>query len=198
MVSATLGAHMYGHDGINSIFDHLEDGKTILYPTDTFWALGCDATNEKAVDRVYQLKQRNPAKGFVVLVSSIEMLKDYVAHLHPRIQTLLEYHRRPLTLILDGPKRLAPNVGSAEGRVAIRLVRDDFCRQLIEAYGRPLIATASCIGNKPRPANFGSISSEVLSQVDYVVKVKQNDTSEKEPSVIVSIDEEGEMTFVRK
>ena len=189
---------MYGHESLNSVFDILEDGKTILYPTDTFWAIGCDATNEKAVNQIYKLKRRQPEKGFVVLVSSIEMLKDYVTHLHPRMQTLLEYHHRPLTLIIDGPQHLAPSVGSAEGKVAIRIVRDEFCRQLIEAYGRPLIATAACIGDVPRPANFGSISSEVLSKVDYVVKARQNETSEKEPSVIVRVDEEGEMTFVRE
>lgn len=198
MVSANLGAYMYGHDSLDSIFDILEDGKTILYPTDTFWAMGCDATNEQAVEKLYKLKRRQPTKGFVVLVSSIDMLKDYVSHLHPRMQTLLEYHNRPLTMIIDGPKQLAPTVGSVENKVAIRLVRDEFCRQLIEAYGRPLVATAACIGDAPRPANFGSISSEVLSNVDYVVKVRQNDTVEKEPSVIVSVNEEGEMTFVRE
>ena len=183
---------------VKKTLEYLEKGKIILYPTDTIWGIGCDATNDKAVEKLYQLKQRQPTKGFVVLVSSIEMLKDYVAHLHPRMQTLLEYHNRPLTMIIDGPKQLAPTVGSAENNVAIRLVRDEFCRQLIEAYGRPLVATAACIGDAPRPANFGAISSEVLSKVDYVVKVRQNDTVEKEPSVIVRVDAEGEMTFVRE
>lgn len=183
---------------VEPILSTLEDGGLILYPTDTIWAIGCDATNEKAVERVLALKHWNHSEPFVLLVSSIEMLKEYVVRIHPRVETLLLYHERPLTIIYDEGKQLPQNALAADGSVAIRITKDNFCRSLIENFGKPLVATAACIADAPFPHHFGEISSAVIEGIDVVVKYRQLDKNMDERSVVARLSENEEFVFIRE
>lgn len=187
--------HNYDLDGA---IHKLDQGGLILYPTDTIWGIGCDATNPTAVSRVYDLKKRDHSKSFVILVDSIHMLKQYVDHLHPRIETLLLYHLRPLTVIYNQGVNLAENASALDGSVAIRIVKDPFCRALINTFDRPLIATSANINNEPFPANFGEVSSEIIQGVDYVVKHRQHEKGLGQPSVIVRLSDKDELIFIRE
>ena len=184
-------------DNFDNIANILADDGIILYPTDTIWGLGCDATNPVAVERVYNLKQRDRSKPFVLLVDSIEMLKEYVEALHPRLETLMMYHTRPMTVIYDEAKNLPENAVGPGGSVAIRVAHDSFCQQLIRAVGKPLVATSANISNEPFPTIFGEISSQVIQGVDYVARHRRTDKAPKEPSVIVKYDGKGELVFLR-
>ncbi len=189
---------MVHHYDLEPILSCLETGGTILYPTDTIWGIGCDATNEVAVEKVFSLKQRPPSKPFPVLVSSIEMLKEYVKWVHPRLETLLQYHERPLTIIYENATNLAKNATSADGSVAIRIPKDPFCQQLIENFGKPLVSTSANISDAPYPNHFGEISSAVIIGVDHVVKYRQLDKNMGQPSVICKLDENEELFFLRE
>ncbi len=175
----------------------LNDG-IILYPTDTIWGVGCDATNPVAIERIYNLKERDRSKPFVLLVSDIDMLKNYIEAGHPRMETLLSFHVRPLTVIYDKGKNLPANAVSGDGSVAIRIVKDVFCHQLISDLGRPLVASSANISGQPFPANFGEVSSEVIQGVDYVVNHRRDDKTVSEPSVIVKCTPKGELVFIRE
>lgn len=190
----TRMVHNYDLDGALST---LQDGGLILYPTDTIWGIGCDATNAQAVDQVYELKRRDRSKPFILLVDSIEMLKNYVAHLHPRLETLLLYHVRPLTIVFDQAINLPDITKAPDGSVAIRMIQDPFCKDLIKACGFPLVATSANISDEPFPSNFGSVSSEVIRGVDYVVKHRQHEKVMGKPSVMVKLSEKEELIFLR-
>lgn len=192
------GTTMTHHYNLDPIIDTLKKGGTILYPTDTTWSIGCDATDETAVERIFELKNRDRSRPFTLLVSSIEMLKNYVAFLHPRIETLLVYHERPLTIIYEKSINLPTNVTGPGNSVGIRIPKDDFCRQLIERYGKPIVSTGANISNKPFPSHFGEISSAVIIGVDYVVKYRQLDKEMGVPSVVARLGENGELEFLRE
>jgi L-threonylcarbamoyladenylate synthase len=198
MTNTNLKTFMFEKDNLDNIKAILENGGLILYPTDTIWGIGCDATNPEAVDKIHKLKQRDPNKGFIILVDSIEMMKEYVTHIHPRIDTLLLHHVRPLTIIFDQAKNLPSNLVSPDGSIAIRMVLNDFCRDLISDYGKPLVATSANINNEPFPSNFGEISSAVIEGVDYVFKQRRYEKGTKSPSVIVKAQDDGEFIFIRE
>ena len=187
----------FERDDFDDISTIIADDGILLYPTDTIWGLGCDATNPVAIERVYNLKQRDRSKPFVLLVNSIEMLKEYVISIHPRLETLMTYHTRPMTVIYDQAKNLPPNAVGPGGSVAIRVAHDSFCQHLIQAVGKPLIATSANISNEPFPSIFGEISSEVIQGVDYIARHRRTDKAPKEPSVIVKYDGKGELVFLR-
>lgn len=181
----------------NEILNILNNKGVILFPTDTIWGIGCDATQEDAVKKVYDIKNRDINKPLIVLVSSLEMLKDYVESIHPKIETLLMFHERPLTVIYEEGKNLAANVIAKDGSIGIRVVLDEFCKSLIEAFGKPLVSTSANISGQPFPRNFGEISSDILEQVDYVVKIRQNEKSLNTPSIVVKLDDKEELFFIR-
>lgn len=176
----------------------LEAGHLVIYPTDTVWALGCDATSADAVARVSAAKERPPGQGFVTLVDSLEMLKRYVPYVHPRLQTLLAHHARPLTMIYENVEGLAAGVTAADGTAAIRVASDQYCRDLIGSFGRPLVSSSANLRGTAPPSHFGAISSDVLRLADHVVKYRQRDTTPAEPSVIARWNEANEIEPVRK
>lgn len=188
----------FERDDFDNVATVLADDGIILYPTDTTWCLGCDATNPVAIERIYNLKQQDRSDPFVVLVDSIEMLKDYVEALHPRLETLMMYHTRPMTVMYDIAKNLPESVVEENGNVAIRVAMDPFCQQLIRNFGKPLIATSANIIDQPFPSIFGEISSELIQGVDYVARHRRNDKTPKELSVIVKYDGKGELVFLRE
>ena len=198
MTKAELPTTSLSRGQFTYLVDGILNGDTFLFPTDTIWGIGCDATNAAAVQRIYDLKRRIPEKPYVLLVSSIEMIKDYVYQIHPRIETLLLHHKRPLSVVYPGAINLPPISIAEDGSVAIRVVQDAFCRELIDAVGRPLVATSANISGQPFPGNFGEISSEILSGVDQVVKLRQDEKKINNPSVLITIDQRGEIVFLRR
>jgi L-threonylcarbamoyladenylate synthase len=176
----------------------LQKGGTILFPTDTIWGIGCDATNEIAVDKVYSLKKRDKSKPLIVLASDIEMVKKYVMHVHPKLETLLQYHTRPITVIYDHQDGLPKNVISRDNTIGIRIPQDNFCRELIKSFGKPIVATSANISNEAFPKNFGEITSNVISKVDFTIPYRQNDSNFLPPSAIVRLSPNEELIFLRK
>jgi len=197
MTNVNLQSFILGSIQFNDLLECLRTDGIILYPTDTIWGIGCDATNETAVKKIYDLKKRELSKPFVLLVDSLEMLKEYVHQVHPRIETLLSFHQRPLTVVYNQAKNLPPISASDTGSVAIRVVQDAFCKQLIGAFGKPLISTSANISTEPFPANFGEVSSAIIEGVNYVVKFRQDEKTMGEPSVVVKVEENGELVFLR-
>lgn len=175
----------------------LRNGGLILFPTDTIWGIGCDACNPEAIQKIYDLKQRDASKPFVLLVSSLDMLKNYVRHVHPRIETLLVHHVRPLTVVYDKGRNLPSISIAADGSVAIRVSTDPFCTAIIEAFGYPVVATSANISNEPFPKNFQEISSAVKKGVNLIVKPRRKMEEDPEPSVIVKLSRRGELVFLR-
>lgn len=176
----------------------LQHGGTILFPTDTIWGIGCDATNESAVDKVYSLKKRDKSKPLIVLASDIEMVKQYVMHVHPKLETLLQYHTRPITVIYDHQQGLPKNVTSKENTIGIRIPQDKFCRELIGSFGKPIVATSANMSNEAFPKNFGEITSNVITKVDFTIPYRQNDANFLPPSAIVRLSSNEELIFLRE
>lgn len=164
----------------------LNAGGIILYPTDTVWGIGCDATNDKAVEKIITLKQRASNKSFVVLVASKSELKQYVNNPDPSIFNYLEATTKPTTIIYENAKSLSHNVIAADGSVAIRICGDAFCKKLIEHFGKPIVSTSANIGGKPTAQNFLQISNAIKTGVDYVVSYRQQEENlHSLPSAII-------------
>jgi L-threonylcarbamoyladenylate synthase len=175
----------------------LEQGKTIAYPTDTVWGLGCDATNEKAVAEIYKIKQRSESKSLIILVSSFEMLKKYIKSIPGSIQNILRASTKPTTIIYSNPVGLANNVVANDNTVAIRIVKNDFCNSLIEQFGKPVVSTSANISNDPTPKSYSEISKHILDSVDYVVNLQRDELNEKS-STILKIGANDEIIVLRE
>lgn len=175
----------------------LRNGGLILYPTDTIWGIGCDATDEKAVKKVFSLKQRSESKSLVILLADAKDLLHYVANPRPDIIDILSGFERPTTVIYEGALGLAPNVISEDGSVAIRIVQDTFCRHLIKRLRKPLVSTSANISGQPSPANFGQVSEPIRAGADYVVKYRQDDESPHAASRIIRIAADGTISVIR-
>ncbi|MDO1500007.1 L-threonylcarbamoyladenylate synthase [Winogradskyella maritima] len=174
----------------------LNEAQTLLYPTDTVWGLGCDAKNPEAVSKIYTIKQREESKALICLVSSMEMLQNYVGQLSEDLKTLIETAERPTTIIYTTPTGFAQNLLAEDGSIAIRLVRDGFAHELIETLGSPIVSTSANISGEPTPKTFKEIDTRVLKSVDYVVNLpKENSTSV--PSRIIKYNSDGSVTILR-
>ncbi len=169
---------------IQNILEILDKGKTILYPTDTVWGLGCDATNKKAVIKIYEIKKREESKSLIVLVSSLHMLKKYVSVPKKAVE-IIKTTTKPTTIIYKNPKNIAKNIINKEDNtLAIRIVNDDFCRKMIKRFGKPIVSTSANISGFPTPKSFAEISSPILSSVDYVVSLHKNKISTKSSTIL--------------
>jgi len=175
----------------------LQAGGLILYPTDTIWGIGCDATNPGAVSKVYGLKQRAETKSLIVLMADEKDILKYTSQPDLRIFDYLHTVSRPTTVIYEGAVGLAGNLISADGTVGIRLVEEPFCRHLIKRLRRPLVSTSANISGEPTPAFFSAIDPRVKEGVDYVVQYRQNDTTPKAPSSIVRWNRDATVTVIR-
>ncbi len=190
--------HTWIPEDIERAADVIKTGGLILYPTDTIWGIGCNATNPDAILKVSKLKNRPPGKSFVILVSSIEMLKSYAHDIHPRIETLLEYHKQPLTIIYPHTTSLPEELKAPDGSIAIRVTMDSFCQQLIEQLGYPLLSTSANLAGYPPANTFGEISSYFITAVNYVCKHRQGSKEYKAPSVIATFDRSGAIDIIRE
>ncbi|MCS6928145.1 MAG: Sua5/YciO/YrdC/YwlC family protein [Saprospiraceae bacterium] len=185
-------------DDISHIAQIILKGGLICYPTDTIWGIGCDALNVEAIARLSALRAQPAGQGYIVLVDSLDMLKQYVRRMNPRVETLLAYHQRPLTMVYPDPIGLPQAVRAADGSAAIRIVLDEFCRELIRLVQRPIVSAAACKAGEPYPPTFGAISSDILSGVDYVVKYRQESKEPRQPSTIARVNRSNELEFLRE
>src|SRR6266536_2476631 len=163
----------------------LKEGGTILYPTDTIWGIGCDATNVLAVEKIIALKQRSAEKSFVVLVASEKDVLQYIAAPDLAVFDYLEKTEKPTTVIYEHALGLAENVTAEDGSVAIRICRDEFCRHLIKRFRKPIVSTSANLSDEPSPASFKKINDTIIRSVDYVVKYRQDDIAKAVPSSII-------------
>jgi L-threonylcarbamoyladenylate synthase len=185
-------------DDIGEISTLLLQGGTICAPTDTVWGLSCAVNQASAIAKIKSIKGDPPQNGYVVLVDSIEMLKDYVEEMPPRLETLLSFHARPLTMIYAHPKNLPAELLASDGSAAIRVVTDEFSQTLIAACGCALVSTTACRSGAVAPATFGAINSDILGAVDYVVRYRQDDKTPQQPSPLAKLDNYQELEFIRE
>jgi L-threonylcarbamoyladenylate synthase len=175
----------------------LEEGGIILYPTDTIWGIGCDATNPDAVLKIYRLKQRLERKSLIILLDKSEMLRHYVSNIPAIAWDLLEKIETPLTIIYPEAKNLANNVVAEDGTIAIRIVKNEFCIKLIEEFGKPVVSTSANISGENPPLTFRHISPEIINGVDYVVDESIDQIHELKPSRIIKLEQNGEFRIIR-
>ncbi len=172
-------------------------GGCILYPTDTIWGIGCDATNPAAVQKIYSLKKRADNKSMLILMSGTNMLSSYLKEIPAKALELIESALKPTTIIYPGAIKLAPNLLAKDGSVGIRITSDDFCQKLIEKAGFPIVSTSANTSGNPAPLSFRTIESELLQKVDHVVNWRQNENKPSSPSAIIKLDENGRTTILR-
>jgi len=176
----------------------LKEGGVILYPTDTIWGIGCDATNEKAVEKIYRIKQRNDQKSMLVLLDNPNKIPSYINEIPEIAWDLIELSDKPLTIIFSGAKNLAPNIIAQDGSVGIRISNDPFNQNLIQKFRKPIVSTSANISSQTSPLNFAEISKEIIESVDYVVKWRQDDFSNSQASSIIKLEPNGEIHIIRK
>ena len=176
----------------------LRSGGLILYPTDTIWGIGCDASNSEAVKRVYQLKQRDDSKALICLVDSANRLQRYVFRVPDVAWDLIEFASKPLTLILDGACNLAPELIAEDGSVGMRVTQEAISHELCFRFQKAVVSTSANVSGEPSPANFSEISPEIVAGVDYVMRSRQNDLAKAKPSQIIKLGQDGEVHIIRK
>ena len=175
----------------------LKKGGAILYPTDTIWGIGCDATNSKAAEKIYKIKQRAQQQSFIVLLDNADKLKEYVEQVPSIAYDLISQYVRPLTIIYPEAKNIAKNVMAADGSIAIRIVNDVFCKALIQKFGKPIVSTSANISGEVNPVSFSTISEQVKSTVDYAVDWERDVVREVSPSTIIRLFDNGTFDVVR-
>jgi len=176
----------------------MQKGGVILYPTDTIWGIGCDATNPEAVKRVYDIKKRADSKAMLVLVDSTVKVNFYVSDVPAVAWDLIEFTTKPLTIIYDGARNLAENLLAEDGSVGIRVTAEEFSKQLCFRFRKAIVSTSANISGQPSPANFSEISEEVKQAVDYIVEYRQNEVGHPEPSSIIKLGKGGEVKIIRE
>ena len=176
----------------------MREGGVILYPTDTIWGIGCDATNEDAVRRVYEIKQRQDSKAMLVLVDSSVKVDFYVRDVPEVAWDLIDLADKPLTIIYSGARNLAANLLAEDGSVGIRVTNEDFSKRLCQQFRKAIVSTSANISGQPSPKNFSEISEEVKSAVDYIVGYRQEEISNPKPSSPITLDKGGVIKITRK
>ena len=182
---------------IKKIVEVLKLGGTILYPTDTIWGIGCDATNPRAAEKVYKLKGRGHKNSLIVLMKSVDQIREFVGEVPELAVDLITSFTDPLTIVYPGARKLAKNVMADDQTIAVRIPRDEFCLNLLQAFGKPITSTSANRSGEPNPLSFSKISGDILEGVDYVVKTNQNRINRANPSTIVRISKDGEIQILR-
>lgn len=184
-------------DDIDKALEVLRSGGIILYPTDTVWGIGCDATNADAVARVFSLKQRADAKSMLVLVDDIPALERIIPVMPEVAYDIVELSDRPITIIYDGAVGVAPALVAEDGSLGVRVTREAFSSALCRALRRPLVSTSANISGEPSPAVYAGISPEIIAGVDYVVRYRQEDNTRHKPSQIIKLGVDGQVKIIR-
>ncbi len=176
----------------------LKAGGTILYPTDTVWGIGCDATNESAVEKIYKIKQRNERKGMLILMENPALLERYVDDVPEIAWDLTEVATTPLTVIYQNAKNLAKNLVAEDGSIGIRFTKEAFTTQLLQRFRKPVVSSSANISGAKSPSFFSEISEVLKNQVDYIVEYRQNDFTPYQPSSIIKLGSGGKIDIIRK
>lgn len=182
---------------INRCVDILKNGGSILYPTDTIWGIGCDATNDRATSNIFKIKERIEEKNFIVLVDDIPMLEQYVEDIPDVAYDLIAAIDKPITIIYPKGKNLAGNVIASDGSIAIRIVKNDFCKRIITTFGKPIVSTSANLSGEPSPVNFKTISERIKNRVDFIVNPELDTLTEIKPSRIIKLETTGMFTIIR-
>jgi L-threonylcarbamoyladenylate synthase len=176
----------------------LKRGGLIVYPTDTIWGIGCDATNQDAVRKIYALKHREDQKSMLILLDDFNKLPEYIAEVPEIAADLVQVADKPLTIIYPGARNLAPNLIASDGSIGIRIVHDEFCLRLIRKFGKPVVSTSANISGSSWPVNFSAIDKRILDQADYTVSWGQKINKKATPSGIIKLGLRGEVSVIRE
>lgn len=185
-------------EDIKKCCDILRVGGTILYPTDTIWGIGCDATNAEAVDKVFKLKNRDGNIPLLVLVNSVNMLERYVEDMPQIAYDLIDCATTPMTIIFEKAKNLPTNLVGQDGSIGIRVTNEAFTDQLIQQFHKPIVSTSANIHGAPTAQFFQEIDNQIIASVDYVVKYRQDDQTKAKASKIIKLSNNGQITIIRK
>lgn len=175
----------------------IQNGGIILYPTDTVWGIGCDATNPEAVAKIYKLKQRAETQSMICLINGEKMMYSIFKDIPEVAWQIIDLSEKPTTLILDKPRNVAPNIVATDNTLGIRMVKEPFCFKLMERMKKPLVSTSANISGQPTPKNFKEISLEIIKGVDYVVNL-QHDKITTKPSTIIKLSLDNQVKVLRK
>ena len=185
-------------EDIQNAVEVMRRGGVILYPTDTVWGIGCDATNEEAVAKVYKIKQRDDHKALICLVDSDARLQRYVRNVPNVAWDIFDLATKPTTIILDGAVNLAPNLIPGDGSIAMRITHEEFSKELCYRFQKPIVSTSANISGQPAAMNYQDITPELLEAVDYVCYSRRQEKKPHTPSSIIKLTESGEITILRK
>jgi L-threonylcarbamoyladenylate synthase len=188
---------MFEKEDLKKALEVLRNGGVILYPTDTVWGLGCDATNPEAVKRIYGIKKREDAKSMLVLIENPNSLNAYVREVPEVAWQLIEVADKPLTIIYPDAKNLAANLMAEDGSIGIRITSETFTEHLIQQFRRPIVSTSANLSGKSTPQNFNEIGEEIKSAVDYIVQYRQEEKTRNSPSSIIKLGTGGQIQIVR-
>lgn len=189
---------MLQNNQLLEICANLEAGKLVLLQTETIWGILCDATNDATIQQLIKLKSAKPNEGMVTLVADYEMLTQHVIAIDPKIDLLLQYHTRPITVVYPNVRGISPLV-TKSNQYAIRIANNHFCQALVRQFNKPLVATSAAVSGTPDPTSFGKISSDILQGVHHIVKANQDDKTPRAPSPIVVLNEKSqELEFIRE
>ncbi len=169
-----------------------------MYPTDTIWGLGCDATNKAAIERIYDIKRRQDKHSMLILLSDIEEMSKYVTQIPGEAIKLIESSVNPVTIIYPSAQNLPQNILAEDQSIGIRITEDPFCSELISRFGKPLVSTSANLSGSRNPGNFYEIEDEVILEADWVVRWRQNDNTRSVPSTICKVNDKGEIIIIRK
>ena len=185
------------NEEIQKAYEVIQNGGIILYPTDTVWGIGCDATNAEAVKKIYDLKKREESKSMIVLMNGEKMIYNVFKDIPEVAWQILDLSEKPTTLILDKPRNVAPNIIADDQSLAVRIVKEPFCYKLMERMKRPLVSTSANISGQPTPKSFKEISPEIIKGVDYVVNLHREKICDK-PSTIIKLSLDSKVQIIRK
>lgn len=185
-------------EDIRKAVETMQKGGIILYPTDTIWGLGCDATNPEAVRKIYDIKRRDDSKALITLVDSEAKIQFYVREVPDVAWDVAEMSTKPTTIIYDGARNLAPNLIAEDGSIGIRLTQESFSKQLCFRFKKAIVSTSANISGTPSPRNFSEISEEIRKQADYIVQYRQGDLCQGKASSIIKIGKHGDVKIIRE
>ena len=185
------------NEEIHKAYEVIKEGGIILYPTDTVWGIGCDATNPEAVAKIYKLKQRAETQSMIVLINGEKMMYNVFKDIPEVAWQIMDLSEKPTTIILDKPRNVAPNIIAPDNTLGIRIVKEPFCFKLMEKMRKPLVSTSANISGQPTPKSFKEISPEIVNGVDYVVNLHHEKIAGK-PSTIIKLTNDSQVKVIRK
>lgn len=188
----------YRKEDLEKACQVMRDGGVVLYPTDTIWGLGCDASNEEAVRRIFTIKQRSDSKSMLVLLDNDAKLSYYVEEVPDQAYDLMDLSEKPLTIIYDNARHIAPQLIAEDGSVGIRITKEEFSRDLCARMRGAIVSTSANISGQPSPRNFSEVSQEIIAAVDYVVEYRRDDTAQAAPSSIIKLGRGGLVKIIRE